>query len=192
MKIVLIGDTQVGKTCIIRRLSENQFSSNVSATIGAAFQNHIMQTKKGSVSFQIWDTAGQEKFRALAPMYYRSASVAILCFDLTNKQTFESLEQWFSELKEKASHDLRVIVVGTKNDLVDERVIEENDGILFARFHGALFYTETSAKTGDGIIELFTRIAETADIDVGPIIATEPCIHVNKGEDIENQNSCCK
>ncbi|EAY14713.1 small GTP-binding protein, putative [Trichomonas vaginalis G3] len=165
MKIVLVGDTQVGKTCLVKRLTSGTYTDNNPATIGAAFQNCIIQTEHGNVSLQIWDTAGQEKFRALAPMYYRSASVAILCFDLTNPTSFNGLEQWAMELTEKASYTLKLVVVGNKKDLIDERKVAFEAANDFAMKHGAIFYTETSAKTGESISELFYKIASHGQIE---------------------------
>lgn len=165
MKIVLVGDTQVGKTCLVKRLTSGIYTDNNPATIGAAFQNCIIQTENGNVSLQIWDTAGQEKFRALAPMYYRSASVAILCFDLTNAATFVGLEQWAAELAEKAAYTLKLVVVGNKKDLIDDRKISFEDANEFATKHGAIFYTETSSKTGEGVSDLFHKIAASGQIE---------------------------
>ena len=189
MKIVLVGDTQVGKTCLIRRLSQGVYSDKNFATIGAAFQNHVIQTKNGSVSLQIWDTAGQEKFRALAPMYYRSAAVAVLCFDLTNKRTFEALEQWSMEISEKSPDTLKIVLVGTKKDLINDREVSFEAGKHFAETHGVLFYLETSAKTGDGVIQLFSQIAEMGEVEVGPIITTQP-IEMTKAERKEKKGCC--
>lgn len=163
MKVVLVGDTQVGKTCILGRLTSGTFRTNSPATVGAAFQNHVMTTSKGVVTMQIWDTAGQEKYRALAPMYYRSAHVAILFFDLTNPESFKSLDQWANELEEKTTGELKLFLVGNKSDLVDERKIKREDAEEFSFQHGAIEYLETSAKTGDGVIELFTKVAEVAE-----------------------------
>ena len=163
MKVVLVGDTQVGKTCILGRLTSGTFRTNSPATVGAAFQNHVMTTSKGVVTMQIWDTAGQEKYRALAPMYYRSAHVAILFFDLTNPDSFKSLDQWANELEEKTTGELKLFLVGNKSDLVDERKIRRQDAEEFGFQHGAIEYLETSAKTGDGVVELFTKVAEVAE-----------------------------
>lgn len=163
MKVVLVGDTQVGKTCILARLTSGTFRTNSPATVGAAFQNHVMTTSKGAVTMQIWDTAGQEKYRALAPMYYRSAHVAILFFDLTNIDSFKSLDQWANELEEKTTGDLRLFLVGNKSDLVEERKIKREDAEEFGFQHGAIEYIETSAKNGNGVVELFTKVAEVSE-----------------------------
>ncbi|OHS97348.1 small GTP-binding protein [Tritrichomonas foetus] len=163
MKVVLVGDTQVGKTCILGRLTTGTFRASSPATVGAAFQNHVMTTSKGVVTMQIWDTAGQEKYRALAPMYYRSAQVAILFFDLTNLESFRSLDQWANELEEKTTGELRLFLVGNKCDLEAERKVKREEAEEFGFQHGAIEYVETSAKTGAGVVELFTKVAETSD-----------------------------
>ena len=160
MKIVLVGDTQVGKTCLLTRLLSGQFDPNSPATVGAAYKTHMMQTPNGSITLQIWDTAGQEKFRALAPMYYRNAQAAILVFDLTNKSTFEALDAWCSELEEKGGNELSIYVVGNKVDLNDQRVIDSTTASNFVYSHGAIGYFETSAKTGENIVNLFQKIAD--------------------------------
>lgn len=162
MKVVLVGDTQVGKTCVVSRLTCGEFRPENPATVGAAFQNHTIDTPaNGSVSLQIWDTAGQEKYRALAPMYYRSASIAVLFFDLTNLATFQSLDNWISELQEKTTREIKLFLVGNKADLSDERVVSRAAAEEFAKRHGIVNYMETSAKTGEGVLDLFTSIAST-------------------------------
>ena len=189
MKIVLVGDTQVGKTCLIRRLANGDYTDENPPTIGAAFQNHLIQTAKGTVALQIWDTAGQEKFRSLTPMYYRSAAIAILCFDLTNSASFQSLEQWTMELSEKAPDHLKVVIVGTKKDLVEQRQINYETARQFAEENGCLFYAETSAKTNEGITELFTEIAEYGGPDV-PAVAindSDASVQIPKKE----KQNCC-
>lgn len=162
MKIVLVGDTQVGKTCVLARLINKEFKFDSQATIGAAFQNYFLQIPTGSVQMQIWDTAGQEQYRSLAPMYYRAANVAIIFFDVTNQTSFQALQEWMDELAEKAPPQLHMVVVGNKIDL-ENRQITTKMAQQFATSHGAVLYKETSAKTGEGVLELFTEIAKLKD-----------------------------
>jgi small GTP-binding protein len=134
---------------------------------------------------QIWDTAGQEKYRALAPMYYRSAEIAILCFDLTNAESFRAAELWAEELAVKASEDLKIIVVGNKSDLVAQRTVDESQGREFARRSKAAGYFECSAKTGVGIGDIFGKAAELLeDANESPGVITEiqPAAVVRKDE----------
>ena len=163
MKVVLVGDTQVGKTCIISRLVNDVFKTNNPATVGAAFQTFTVSTATGTVALQIWDTAGQEKYRSLTPMYYRSAEIAILCYDVTSAKSFDAMEQWTNELIEKAPPNMQLIIVGNKIDLVEERVIDKATAMSFASKHGAAHYGEVSAKTGEGVKELFVKAAEFAE-----------------------------
>jgi small GTP-binding protein len=160
VKVVLVGDTKVGKSCILTRFVQGTFDTNMPPTIGAAFLAKVVTTEGGPVRLQLWDTAGQEKFRSLAPMYYRAAAVAILVFDLTSKQTLDGLADWAREIAEKAPHNIKIVVIGNKSDLVDERVEPRSAGEETARGFNAVFYDETSAETGDRVNDVFTRIAE--------------------------------
>ncbi|KAH0793333.1 small GTP-binding protein [Histomonas meleagridis] len=160
IKIVLVGDTRVGKSCLLSKFVQGSFDKDMPATIGAAFFIKIIQTPNGNVRLQLWDTAGQEQFRSLAPMYYRSASVAVLVFDLTSKSTLDGLDEWAAEILDKAPPGVRLVVIGNKLDLKEERVIPEHSGRAVANKFGAVLYGETSAKTGEGIQEIFSKIAE--------------------------------
>jgi small GTP-binding protein len=163
MTVVLVGDTQVGKTCILHRLTSGIFRENSTITIGGAFQTYVLSTGSGCVTMQIWDTAGQERYRSLAPMYYRSANVAILCFDLTNAASFRALASWAGELTARAPNDLQTVVVGNKADVVNQRIIDATEASSFAETHRAAAYLECSAKTGEGISEVFKKAAELMD-----------------------------
>lgn len=161
LKVVLVGDTKVGKSCILSRFVQGTFDRNMPATIGAAFLTKVIQTKdNGNVRLQLWDTAGQEKFRSLAPMYYRSAAVAVLVYDITNRQTLDDLEDWAAEIADKAPHSIKLVVIGNKTDLQEERQVTEEEGRELASQLNAVVYGETSAKTGDGIDKIFNDVAE--------------------------------
>jgi small GTP-binding protein len=160
IKVVLVGDTKVGKSCILSRFVQGTFDRNMPATIGAAFLTKVVTTSTGPVRLQLWDTAGQEKFRSLAPMYYRSSHVAALVYDVTSKTSLDGLEDWNAEIADKAPHNIKVIVVGNKIDLADDRVVPTAMGSDLAKRLNAVNYIETSAQTGAGINELFNGIAE--------------------------------
>jgi small GTP-binding protein len=160
IKVVLVGDTKVGKSCILSRFVQGTFDRDMPATIGAAFLTKVVTTSTGPVRLQLWDTAGQEKFRSLAPMYYRSSHVAALVYDVTSKTSLDGLEDWKAEIADKAPHNITVIVVGNKIDLTDDRVVPTTGGADLAKRLSAVNYIETSAQTGAGINELFNEIAE--------------------------------
>ena len=160
LKVVIVGDTKVGKSCILSRFVQGSFDHNTPATIGAAFLTKVVQTKEGPMRLQLWDTAGQEKFRSLAPMYYRSANVAVLVYDVTSKTSLEDLEDWSAEIADKAPQGIKLVVIGNKIDMENERVVPTQAGKDAASTMGAALFGETSALTGAGVNEIFTKIAE--------------------------------
>jgi small GTP-binding protein len=160
LKVVLVGDTKVGKSCILSRFVQGKFDRNMPATIGAAFLTKVITTPNGPVRLQLWDTAGQEKFRSLAPMYYRSSAVAVLVYDVTAKSSLDGLEDWAAEIADKAPHNIKLVVIGNKIDMADERRGPQSAGQELDRSLSAVHYGETSAKTGEGINDVFNKIAE--------------------------------
>jgi small GTP-binding protein len=171
VKVVLVGDTKVGKSCLVTRFVQGTFDRNMPATIGAAFLAKVVATSSSPVRLQLWDTAGQEKFRSLAPMYYRAAAVAVLVYDVTAKATLDDLEDWAAEIADKAPANIRLVVLGNKADLAEGRAVPAAAGEALAKSLRAVFYAETSAQTGEGVNEVFTRIAE---FDTGEEIASVP------------------
>jgi small GTP-binding protein len=193
MKIVLVGETQVGKTSIVTRLVNDKFTSGGPATIGASFQNYKVATKNGMTSFQIWDTAGQEKFRSLAPMYYRSSDVAIMCFDCTKRVTLEALDDWSRELIEKGPPNLIKILVANKCDLEDQREVTKKEADDFAYKNQINHFAEVSAKTGAGVKELFIYIAENFATPqaTGEVIEEDVPVAIDKAPLAKSSGGCC-
>ena len=160
-KIVLLGDVSVGKTSIASRYCKNSFNEHHINTIGGAYQQQKVVLSNGAmVKLHIWDTSGQERFRAMTNLYYRDAQVAILTYDITNESSFTSIDFWIEELKYKVENENMILcLVGNKCDVSDnERKVSNIKGKNFAEENKMIFY-ETSAKTGDGIKDLFVTIA---------------------------------
>ena len=160
-KIVLLGDVSVGKTSIASRYCKNSFNDHHINTIGGAYQQQKVVLGNGSmVKLHIWDTSGQERFRAMTNLYYRDAQVAILTYDITNESSFASIEFWINELKYKVENDnMLLCLVGNKCDVSsNERKITTAKGKNFANENNMIFF-ETSAKTGEGVKDLFVSIA---------------------------------
>jgi small GTP-binding protein len=172
---------------MVNRYIRNVFDRDMAATVGAAYFPTVIVTSREEVRLQVWDTAGQEKFRALAPFYFRGTAVAILVYDVTQKQTLEGIDDWANEIATKAPSAIKLVVVGNKKDLADERVVSASDGNEASRKIRAEFHIETSAKTGEGLQELFTRIAE--------LNLTEDLVQEHVDQKVspptENPNSCC-
>lgn len=185
MKVVLLGNTQVGKTSMLNRLTSGVFK-DTAPTIGAAFQTYAVSTNSKCIAMQIWDTAGQEKYHALAPMYYRSANVAVLCFDLTSYESFSALENWVDELADKGPSNLITVLVGTKSDLVENRAVTSDEAHALASSTSMAFYIECSAKTGEGISEIFTKIAQLNDTADEISYRRDPTL-----KDDSEQSKCC-
>ena len=161
VKIVLLGNINVGKTSIASRYCKNSFNEHHINTIGGAYQQQKVVLNNGAiVKLHIWDTSGQERFRAMTNLYYRDAQVAILTYDITSESSFTGIEFWIEELKYKVENENMILcLVGNKCDVNDgERKVPKNKGKKFAEDNNMLFY-ETSAKTGAGIKELFVDIA---------------------------------
>eukprot|EP00053_Salpingoeca_punica_P011721 m.104448 g.104448 ORF g.104448 m.104448 type:complete len:233 (+) comp15758_c0_seq1:191-889(+) len=159
IKLCLLGDTSVGKSSIMLRYVSDAFSASQQTTIGASFMTKAMTVRGQLCKFQIWDTAGQEKYRGLAPMYYRGAAVAIFVYDITREQTFEGMKKWVKEVRSLiSSPDLVICVVGNKLDLEAQRQVPRSTGEAYAESVQGLFI-ETSALTAVNVAELFANIA---------------------------------
>ncbi|KAL7620233.1 GTP-binding protein of the rab/ypt [Parahypoxylon ruwenzoriense] len=186
-KLVLLGESAVGKSSIVLRFVKDQFDSYRESTIGAAFLTQTISLDENTtVKFEIWDTAGQERYKSLAPMYYRNANCAVVVYDITqsNKETpparltsedqasLDKAKAWVKELQRQANENIIIALAGNKLDLVneqpDKRAVSTADAEAYANEAGLLFF-ETSAKTAENVRELFTAIAKKLPLDqVGP------------------------
>lgn len=159
LKILIIGESGVGKSSLLLRFTEDSFNPEQNLTIGVDFKTKKLTTEGNTVRLAIWDTAGQERFRTLTPSYYRGAQGAILVYDVTNRQTFAKLETWLNELDTNVKDGgIIKMVVGNKIDMAGRQVSRE-DGLKFARRHATLFI-ESSAKTKDGVQCAFEELVQ--------------------------------
>ena len=161
VKAVLLGESGVGKTCIIARFINNSFESNIMSTTGASYAGKTMAFEEFEgkcIKFEIWDTAGQEKYRALTKIFYKDAGVAILVYDITRKESFDEMKNyWYKQIKDCAPKDIIIGVAANKCDLYDSEAVSEDDARKFASDIGALFKL-TSASINQGIDELFKEL----------------------------------
>ena len=152
-KILLLGDSTVGKTCFLLRYVDDSFLDLHMATIGLDYRlKTLILEEQKIVKVQLWDTAGQDKFRAITRNYYKGASGIILIFDVTNVKSYENIKKWINEIKEEISEKVAIVLIGNKIDNVQERKITKEQGDKLASEIGVKFF-ETSAKTGEGINE---------------------------------------
>ena len=157
-KVVLVGNTQVGKTCIVDKLLSNNITENSIPTIGATFGTYISQNKL--IKIHIWDTAGQEKFLSITSNYYRNATFGIVVFDVTDFLSFEKINLWINDLISNGPFGIRIILVANKIDLIEKRIVSTQEALNFIKNNPLIMYREVSALTGEGIIELFEEICQ--------------------------------
>lgn len=186
-KVVLLGDTSIGKSSICIRYIKDTFYQFQEPTIGAAF---LAKSHNDNVKFHIWDTAGQERYRTLAPMYYRDANVVLLCYDITQQSSFDNLYYWIDNLQNHSLNSVKVVLVGTKLDMHEKRVVNKNDIEKFIQNHDILFGTETSSLSGENIIETFDRIALYLEKNKEKYIPKKN-IHITRVQKKQYNSSCC-
>jgi Ras-related protein Rab-5C len=161
LKVVLIGSASVGKTCIVERATVGYYDEQILPTLGASYTSKTVRYEGRAVTLQIWDTAGQERYRGVTPMYYRSAAAALVVYSVMNRESFDEIDQWIASFHEYTTGGA-IFVVANKLDLEDERAVTEAEGRSKALANKA-FFCEVSAKTGEGIVELFHKIPEGID-----------------------------
>ena len=194
-KLVLLGEAAVGKTSVVYRFVQDDFQENREPTIGAAFLTQRCRLEDRLIKFEIWDTAGQERFHSLAPMYFRNAQASAVVYDITKAASFEKAKNWVKELQRQANPHIVIALVGNKLDLVSDKLnpSEEEDSAKkvesddtdeeaapaaqrevacseaqqYADEMGLLFF-ETSAKTGENVLETFTEIAKHIPLESKP------------------------
>ncbi|XP_055337334.1 ras-related protein Rab-18-like isoform X2 [Paramacrobiotus metropolitanus] len=160
LKLLIIGESGVGKSSLLLRFTDDTFDPELAATIGVDFKVKSLNANGNVVKLAIWDTAGQERFRTLTPSYYRGAQGVILVYDVTSKSSFQKLEMWLGEVDSYANKPGMVkMLVANKIDQRTERVITREDGLKFARKHSMLFI-ECSARTADGVVTAFEELVE--------------------------------
>jgi Ras-related protein Rab-11A len=156
-KVVLIGDSGVGKSNLLSRFSRNEFCLESKSTIGVEFATRTLHVESKIIKAQIWDTAGQERYRAITSAYYRGALGAVLVYDVTKPTTFENISRWLKELRDHADANIRIMLVGNKTDLKHLRAVTTDDAQNYAEAEG-LSYIETSALEAMNVEEAFQLI----------------------------------
>eukprot|EP00124_Ichthyophonus_hoferi_P002778 Ihof_evm5s205 gene=Ihof_evmTU5s205 len=155
-KIVLIGDSGVGKSNLLSRFTRNQFSLETKSTIGVEFATRSIQIEGKTIKAQIWDTAGQERYRAITSAYYRGAVGALLVYDIAKHKTYENVQRWLTELRNHADSDIVIMLVGNKSDLKHLRSVPEEDARTYAEQEG-LRFIETSALEATNVEDAFVN-----------------------------------
>ena len=194
-KLILIGDSYVGKSNILLKYLKNQFNENSKTTIGVEFgtKNIIINNKR--IKIQIWDTAGQERYRSITSAYYKGAKGALIVYNITRKNTFDNIDKWIIDLKLNGDKNICIIILGNKSDLIDKREINKNDGIKKAEMYKTAFL-ETSALNGDNISKAFDELIEQIVINNKNIFQDDNENEIDKGVNLNdeknnNNKKCC-
>lgn len=197
-KIVVVGTSGVGKTALVQRLIDDAFSYESKPTIGVEFKSHTCKCGDETVKINIWDTAGQEKFRSISKAYFRNAVGALLVFSFSDRESFDHLNIWLNDLHSLCPENAIIILVGNKVDLTQDRVISNTEAQLFAERHGLDFF-ETSAFTSYNVSDTFAQLATKIHekVKLGDIqsptlqLKSQLAVSSEKPEEVETKQSCC-
>ena len=198
LKIVLIGDSSVGKTNLMNKYIKNEFREDTKATVGVEFGSKVYVIENHRIKAQIWDTAGQERYRSIANTYYKGAKGAFIVYDITRKETFDSVDRWANDLMTECDKNITIILIGNKNDLENQRQVTKEQGEEKAKAFRLGFF-EMSALTGDNLEKGFnTLISEIYENNKNEFKNND---YLNLGDaveeiklknDSENEKKCCK
>ena len=159
-KLIVVGDSGVGKSCLTNKATKNIFEENYNATIGFEFFNFNIKFGEKIIKLQIWDTCGQELYRSLITNFYRNSSLAIIVYAINSRDSFENIEMWLRELRTHSNPDAKVFLIGNKIDLDNERKISREQGENYAKTNKLNLFIESSAKTGFNSKKIFIKAAK--------------------------------
>lgn len=168
-KLLLIGDSGVGKSCLLLRFADDTYTDSYISTIGVDFKIRTVEVESKTVKMQIWDTAGQERFRTITSSYYRGAHGIIVVYDCTERESFDNVATWLGEIKKYASENVNILLVGNKSDLTEKKAVTTEEAKKFAE-ENKLELLETSAKNAINVENAFMKMAQ----NIKKRMATEP------------------
>lgn len=191
LKIVMVGDTAVGKTSIVIRELRDRFEDISIPTLGASYESKVISHNGKYIRIQIWDTAGQERFRSMIPIYYRAGDAAIICYDVTEKMSYDNVDRWKATFLENAPPNIIYFLVGNKIDCQENRKVSYQQGEDKAKEINANFF-EVSAKTGSNVKELFEAICAKCleQRDNLNLLKERQKVNLNNHND-QSKKGCC-
>ena len=192
-KVLLIGDSGTGKSCLLIRFAEDIFSDNYISTIGVDFKIKTITVEGKTIKMQVWDTAGQERFRTITASYYRGSNGIIVVYDVTDRQSFDHVAYWMKEIDRLASPDVCRLLVGNKSDLSEKRVVSTEEGQALANQHGVPFL-ETSARESLNVDSLFNQMAiamQKKQGALGPSASNNGAVPLKPSQPVKREGGCC-
>ena len=185
VKILLIGESGVGKTCILQRFNRDEFLVNHLATIAIDFKMKIFDVDNSRLKMQIWDTAGQERYNTLTSGFFKAAHGIMVCYSVTDERSFQSINKWIAQIKNLAPNDVKILLVGNKSDLKNDRVVSTDAGKECAEKYGIEF-VETSAFNGENVVYAFESLGRMILTDIKK--EEQEGDHLNRPK---KKNKCC-
>ena len=192
-KLLLIGDSGVGKSCLLLRFADDTYTDSYISTIGVDFKIKTVDLEGKTVKLQIWDTAGQERFRTITSSYYRGAHGIIVVYDMTDQKSFDNVKTWLLEIERYASPGVNKLLVGNKSDLTAQKQVDSAEAKAFADENG-IFFLETSAKEKTNVEEaFFTMAREIKEREASKPMMAKPAQNVNlgSGQSVGSSSGCC-
>ena len=197
-KMILIGDSGVGKSNILLKYLKNEFQQNTKATVGVEFGTKTVEIDNKKIKVQIWDTAGQERYRSITSAYYKGAKGAFIVYDITRKGSFENIDKWIEDLKSNGDKNVSIMLIGNKSDLADKREVQTDEGIKKSE-ESKVAFLETSALNGENVAKAFEQIIEQIyqnncsndDEDVDFEIDKGVNLSEENNQQTEEKKACC-
>ncbi|RUS72838.1 hypothetical protein EGW08_019403 [Elysia chlorotica] len=193
-KLLLIGDSGVGKSCLLLRFADDTYTESYISTIGVDFKIRTIELDGKLIKLQIWDTAGQERFRTITSSYYRGAHGIIVVYDVTDQESFNNVKQWLQEIDRYASENVNKLLVGNKSDLTTKKVVDFTTAKEYAD-QLLIPFLETSAKNATNVEQAFMTMAAEIKKTMGPITAasdSKPSVKINSSTPVNpRQGGCC-
>ena len=197
LKVVVVGDSGVGKTNLIKRFVSNTYNPNTKATVGVEFLSKSYKINDQVFKIEIWDTAGQERYKSITAAYYKGAKGALIVYDITQKDTFENINKWMSEVRDKSTKDLKILIVGNKTDLVNERQVSTEEALSKAKElespvmeASALDGSNVKAAFYDLLKEMYKEIKKKIEIVESQNTGGKDGVQLNTNEEKEKKGCC--
>jgi len=191
-KLLLIGDSGVGKSSLLLRFADDTYTESYISTIGVDFKIRTVDIEGKTVKLQIWDTAGQERFRTITSSYYRGAHGIIVVYDVTDDDSFNNVKQWLNEIDRYASENVNKLLVGNKSDLIQKKKVDFETATAFAN-EMSIPFLETSAKTATNVEQAFVTMAQEIKqrVTTQPVSAGASTLKVGGGKPVKQKDGCC-